>query len=559
MVARRSRGLPVILGAVFAAIACILAGSAIQPGPQVATFSSDVDGSDQPYALYVPRNFDPAKRYPLVVSLHGAWSNHRLNLRRVFGMGNRPGESDLDATRYFPPLLDVDYLVASPLARGTLGYQGIPEKDVYDVLADVKRRFPVDEDRVYLTGLSMGGGGAVWLGLTHPDIWAAIAAVCPAVPPGAVEFAPNALNVPIQAYQGAVDPLVNPAGTRELVSTLRQLDTKVEYIEYPNVQHNSWDKAYAKAQIFDWFARFKRNRYPDRVRFVTDRYEYPGAYWVRIDRLTPGTPASIDVSFTARNRISVQAHGLDAFTLAVGGHPRFAAASPLIVKINGAAQTVTARASASFMMTAGHWSPGHYQLNTREKRPGLEGPIGAALSQKQIYVYGIGAAATDVEAETRKDIAGKAAEWSTPRMKLLLTFPVKSDKDVRLDAAEHRTLVLFGTSETNDLIARVSGKLPLRLNPGAADYGLIFVAPVYGNYVVVNSGLPWWTNSESVKRGQLAFLPPVSIINTFPDYVLFKGGLDNIVAEGRFDRDWRVPAADAARIMATGAAEVRSR
>jgi poly(3-hydroxybutyrate) depolymerase len=548
-----------IPGAVFVAIACTLAGSAIQPGPQVATFSSDVDGTDQPYGLYVPRNFDPAKKYPLVVSLHGAWSNHRLNLRRVFGMGNRPGESDLDATRYFPQLPEVDYFVAAPLARGTLGYQGIPEKDVYDVLADVKRRFPIDEDRVYLTGLSMGGGGAVWLGLTRPDIWAGIAAVCPAVPPGAVQFAPNALNVPIHVFQGAVDPLVKPEGTRDLVATLRELDTKVEYTEYPNVQHNSWDKAYANAQIFDWFARFKRIGYPDRVRFVTDRYEYRGAYWVQIDHLTPGSPASIEASFAARNRISVKAYGLDAFTLTIGGHPRFAAASPLIVMINGAAQTVAPRGSASFMMKAGRWSPGRYEFNAHEKRPGLEGPIGAALAQRQIYVYGIGAAATDVKAETRKDVAAKAAEWSTPRMKLLLTLPVRSDKDVRFDTAERRTLVLFGTSETNDLVTRASTKLPLRLNPGAADYGLIFVAPVDGNYVVVNSGLPWWTNAESVKRGQLAFLPPVSILNTFPDYVLFKGGLDNIVAEGRFDREWLVPAADAAKIMATGAAEVRSR
>ena len=54
-----------------------------------------------------------------------------------------------------------------------MGYQGIAEKDVYDVLADVKARFSVDEDRVYLTGLDMGGGGALWLGLTRPDIWAA--------------------------------------------------------------------------------------------------------------------------------------------------------------------------------------------------------------------------------------------------------------------------------------------------------------------------------------------------------------------------------------------------
>ena len=115
----------------------------------------------------------------------GAYSNHRLNLRRVFGKGNLPGESDLEATRVFPPLGDVDFIVASPLAHGTMGYQGVPEQDVLDVLADVKRRFRIDEDRVYLTGLSMGGGGTLWLGLTRPGLWAAIAPVCASVPPGA--------------------------------------------------------------------------------------------------------------------------------------------------------------------------------------------------------------------------------------------------------------------------------------------------------------------------------------------------------------------------------------
>ena len=61
------------------------------PGPQVLTFFSDVDDSDQPYAVYLPKEFDAGKKYPLVISLHGAWSNHRLNLRRVFGKGQAPG------------------------------------------------------------------------------------------------------------------------------------------------------------------------------------------------------------------------------------------------------------------------------------------------------------------------------------------------------------------------------------------------------------------------------------------------------------------------------------
>ncbi len=62
----------------------------------------------------------------------------------------------MEATRYFPKWDNVDYIVASPYARGTAGYQGVPEQDVYDVLADVKKRFKIDEDRTYLTGLSMG-------------------------------------------------------------------------------------------------------------------------------------------------------------------------------------------------------------------------------------------------------------------------------------------------------------------------------------------------------------------------------------------------------------------
>jgi predicted peptidase len=147
-------------------------GQVLDTGPQVLTFHSDVDDSEQPYALYLPPNFEASRQYPLVISLHGAGSNHRLNLRRVFGKSNAEGENDVEASRYFPEWEDVDYIVASPFARGTMGYQGVAEKDVLDVLADVKRRFPIDENRVYLTGLSMGGGGTLWLGLTRPDVWA---------------------------------------------------------------------------------------------------------------------------------------------------------------------------------------------------------------------------------------------------------------------------------------------------------------------------------------------------------------------------------------------------
>ncbi|MEY3422583.1 MAG: hypothetical protein RIR48_2903, partial [Bacteroidota bacterium] len=123
-------------------------------GPQVVSFHSTVDDTEQPYGLYLPPKYTPKKKYPLVVMLHGAGSNHRLSLRRVFGESNRPGENDVEASLYFPKWKDVDMIVISPYARGTMGYQGVAEKDVWDAITDVKKRFSIDEDRTYLTGLS---------------------------------------------------------------------------------------------------------------------------------------------------------------------------------------------------------------------------------------------------------------------------------------------------------------------------------------------------------------------------------------------------------------------
>src|ERR1035437_6719376 len=146
-------------------LACALAAAAMLGGQTVVTYRSTADQSEQPYALYVPKSWDSERRYPVVVSLHEEESNHAVNLKRVFGIPARYGETGLQALNMPAVTRGVSYLVACPLARGTMGYQGIAEQDVYDMLADVKRRYPVDEDRVYLTGVSMGGGGALWLGL----------------------------------------------------------------------------------------------------------------------------------------------------------------------------------------------------------------------------------------------------------------------------------------------------------------------------------------------------------------------------------------------------------
>lgn len=540
-------------------LAAVLTAQVFTPGPQVSTFLSAVDDSDQPYALYLPKSFSPRKKYPLVISLHGAGSNHRLNLRRVFGQGNRPGESDAQATRYFPALKEVDLIVASPLARGTMGYQGIAEKDVYDVLEDVKKQFPIDEDRVYLTGLSMGGGGTLWLGLTRPDVWAAIAPVCPAPPPGIEPLAGNALNLPVKLFHGAADPVVPVAQSREWRRRLTEAGVKVEYVEYPGVRHNSWDQAYKDGAIFDWFARFERVRYPERVRFSSASYEYARAYWVTLDRLTPGRLASIDARFEGKGSIVVETKDLDAFTLVLKGHPLAPAKSRVRVRIDGAEVAVKGGdGRLAFHRTEKGWTAGPGKPEAGEKGPGAEGPIAAALGGRHIYVYGTAGAADEEEIARRRAMAAQAADWSPPRSRLSLNLRVASDKEIGTEERKEAHLVLFGTRETNTVLARLAASLPAHLNPGAADYGLVYVYPAEGRYVVVSSGLPWWTRLDQARRPGLPFIAaPYRTLQSFGDFILFKGGLDNVVVEGRFDRKWKFPPEAAAKLRATGAVEVR--
>jgi enterochelin esterase-like enzyme len=540
------------------AVAAIAAAQIVGPGPQVLTFLSDVDDTDQPYGLYLPKQYNAERKYPLVISLHGANSNHRLNLRRIFGRGNRIGETDAEATRYWPGLKDVDFIVASPLARGTMGYKGVAEKDVYDVLADVKRRFSVDEDRVYLTGLSMGGGGALWLGLTRPDVWAAIAAVCPAVPPGTEALAGNAGNVPVKLFQGELDPLVPVKETRRWQQLLVDAGVKSDYVEYKGIRHNAWDVAYKDGAVFDWFTQFKRDRFPDRVRFAADSYRHGSAYWVRFDVFTPGTLASIDARFAAAKRLTITTKELNAFTLTLKGHPLNAGNAVLAVTVDGSALRARAAAdSVSFEKGPTGWqiirSPA-----TAPKRLGAEGPIADALAARHIYVYGTGGNVNDAELQRRKQIAQQSAEWSTTRLKLLLTFRVMGDHELTATDIEQSNLVLFGTKETNSVISKYQNALPLSLNAGAVDYGMVYVYPVANRYVVVNSGLPWWTHFDLATRFELPFLnTPQHALSTFGDYFVFRGGLDNVVAEGRFDGNWKLPADAAAKLRDLGAIEVR--
>lgn len=535
----------------------------LKSGPQDLSFFSGVDDTDQPYALYIPENFDESKAYPLVVFLHGAWSNHRLGLRRLFGVGNsqgydfiKPGtipyETDVEASRYWPPFRPVDYIAAAPLARGTAGYQGVPEQDVYDMIDDLKSRFLIDEDRVYLTGLSMGGGGTLWLGLTRPDVWAAIAPVCPAPPDGTAELAGNAANLPVHLFIGDKDGLYGTA--TEWKARLEETALSLDYVEYPGVGHNSWEWAYKDGFIFDWFSQFKRDLYPEQVKFSSMWFRYNKAYWVRFDDLVPGEMATIDARFTGNNRIEIQTTGLGAFTLNLAGHPMFDAARKVSLTVDGRPVSVKSADAVSFTKTKGGWANRKFTPGLTAKQPGGEGPISAAVAGSHIYVYGTGGNPSREELDARRAQAAAAADW-TGRGGRIMVFPrVIADKDVRQSDYVTSNLVLFGTRETNAVIEKFADRLPMHLNAEAEEYGLVYIYPMNRHYLLINSGLPWWTppEQEAGQQGLNFMGAKIEMLKKYGDFILFHRSPDNVIRQGTFDNEWKIKEPDAAALQSSG-------
>ena len=254
-------------------------------GMAVKAYRAEWDGTLQPYALYVPRDYKPGRPggWPLVVALHGAYSDHRHNLRRVFGLDNRPRENDAEASRNELPLPDVPALVVSPFGRGELmGYDGLGGDDVMRVIADVRRAYDVDPDRISLTGLSMGGGGTWQIGLRHPELFAALAPVCAVadyrrmIQPADVALydaevldrespaalAANAARMQVFIFHGAKDTTVPVADSRKMVDRFKALGMfgkNVRYTEYPDVAHSAWIPAYKDAALLRTLAGIKRD------------------------------------------------------------------------------------------------------------------------------------------------------------------------------------------------------------------------------------------------------------------------------------------------------------
>lgn len=209
-------------------------------------YHSEVDNSLQPYRMFIPSNYDAKKSWPLVVALHGMGGDENS----FFAAYNNGEIKKYAETR--------GYLVVCPKGRGpTSMYMGSAERDVLDVIAEMKREFSIDDSRVYLTGHSMGGYGTWSISVNHPDLFAAIAPIAGGGNPFVVAKLRGAVHIPQLVIHGDKDPTVPVDESRKMVKAAQELGIKVKYNEIPGGDHSNIVVPGLK-DIFDWFDEHRR-------------------------------------------------------------------------------------------------------------------------------------------------------------------------------------------------------------------------------------------------------------------------------------------------------------
>lgn len=209
------------------------------------------------YLLFLPQEYgrEADRRWPLILFLHG--------------IGERGSDLETVKRHGLPKLLeerpDFPFVVVSPQCPA----EGLWDVEALDALLDeLLGSLAVDPDRVYLTGLSMGGYGTFALGLASWQRFAAIAPVCGGGMPLLVR--PEHRSISAWVFHGAKDPVVPPSESERMVAALRGVGAEVEFTLYPDAGHDAWTETYSNPELYRWFLRHRRSHADGAVRRTQD-------------------------------------------------------------------------------------------------------------------------------------------------------------------------------------------------------------------------------------------------------------------------------------------------
>lgn len=192
------------------------------------------------YLLYLPEGYgEGGKKWPLMMFLHGAGERgDNLELVKKHGPAKMIEQGK-----------EFEFIVVSPQCPAGDWW---PEKieELTALLDHIEGKYDVDKDRVYLTGLSMGGFGSWSLGCAQPGRFAAVAPICGGYEPYLAE---RMKDVPVWAFHGAKDDVVPVSRSRDMVEALKKAGCDARLTVYPEADHDSWTETYNNAELYEWF------------------------------------------------------------------------------------------------------------------------------------------------------------------------------------------------------------------------------------------------------------------------------------------------------------------
>ena len=485
-----------------------------QKGRVSRAYRSRVDGSLQPYGLLIPDTYDPSKPIRLDVVLHG----------RAATMNEVSFLFAHDSPKPLPP--ELDHMQLEVYGRTNNAYRWAGETDVFEALAFVQKRYNIDPNRIVLRGFSMGGAGTWHIGLHHPDRWVAMEAGAGFVETknyakqvnlpdyqdralhiyDAVDYAENAINLPVVGYGGEDDPQLRASQEiQKVVASMPGL--KALFLVGPKTPHRWHPDSLKQSNAFLDAAATNGRKVREKIRFITYTTRYNQCFWLTIDALE----RHYDRAEVEGTRNELKTQNIAALTLNDAGTP----------VIDGQKMKQGTR----FEKIDGKWrvakTPGP------RKRHGLQGPIDDAFMESFVVVN---------PPETFKR---EWAKWMRGDLR------VKEAEGVTTQDMAESNVVIFGDAD-NELIKKMNAKLPIRWAGGeivagdqrfsAAHHTLALVCPNPLNpsrYVVLNSG---HTFGEKEFRGTNALLFP-----RFGDWAVLKKSDRTVVAAGLFDETWQLP------------------
>jgi len=473
----------------------------------------------------------------------------------------------------YAPRWSPDWIVAAPDGYGQVMWRYMGEQDVLDVMADIKRNYHVDEDRVVLSGLSNGGVGAYSIGSRHASEFSVVQAMAGSpswkmyagegsVQPveatlmkawSGIDLVENWHDTDFRYYHGNVDPgPMRPA-------YIRTLDQVVAEKHVPHT--GKWYEAghdllyivHRHGKIYGDLAPVRRNGHPAEVHVVSGDFRAAEQHWLRITRFERYPELARLVGKASAGRLDLQAENTAAFSVHLGDAPL--SGPTLEVWVNGTRIYQGPRdklgARLDVALSGGAFRVGTPESKGLVKQPGLSGPITDAYYGRMVHVYGT---ARPENAEELKKIAQKGAKgW--PLWLWTVEQEVVADSDVTPALAASAHLVLYGTPGDNRVLDRVMAKLPIRVEADAVlmgdkrfdqkGAGTRFIYPnpeAPTRYLIVNAA----PTLDGVRRSH-------NLPDFVPDYVVYDASSTGtrprlvpgkpLLARGFFDARWQLPAA----------------